>query len=79
VGLQRGPLSLLSTIEELLGRKRSGSGIETENTAPGIRRADRATPLYPQRLALTSLTRGGRSVGIVRFGTQATELVFYED
>jgi hypothetical protein len=28
VGLERGPLSLLSTIEELLGRKNSGSGLE---------------------------------------------------
>jgi hypothetical protein len=28
VGLERGPLSLVSTIEELLGRKISGSGIE---------------------------------------------------
>jgi hypothetical protein len=29
VGLERGPLSLVSTIEELLGRKSSGSGIES--------------------------------------------------
>jgi hypothetical protein len=29
VGLERGPLSLVSTIEELLGRKRSGSGLES--------------------------------------------------
>jgi hypothetical protein len=28
VGLERGPLSLVSTIEELLGRKSSGSGVE---------------------------------------------------
>jgi hypothetical protein len=28
VGLERGPLSLVSTNEELLGRKRSGSGLE---------------------------------------------------
>jgi hypothetical protein len=28
VGLERGPLSLVSTIEELLGRKSSGSGQE---------------------------------------------------
>jgi hypothetical protein len=28
VGLQRGPLSLVSTIEDLLGRKSSGSGLE---------------------------------------------------
>jgi len=31
------------------------------------------TPLYPQKLALTSPTGGGRSVGIVRSQTKATE------
>jgi hypothetical protein len=30
----------MSTTEELLGRKSSGSGLETENTAVGIRHAD---------------------------------------
>jgi hypothetical protein len=34
-----------------------------------------ATPLYPQTLSLTSPTSGGRSVGIVRLRTEATELV----
>jgi hypothetical protein len=29
VGLERGPLGLVSTIEELLERKSSGSGIES--------------------------------------------------
>jgi hypothetical protein len=28
VGLERGPLDLMSTIEELFERKRSGSGLE---------------------------------------------------
>jgi hypothetical protein len=28
VGLERGPLSLVSTIEELLGRKSNGSDLE---------------------------------------------------
>ena len=40
--------------------------------APGL---DHATPLYPQKLALTSPTGGGRSVGIVRSRTKATEFV----
>ena len=31
------------------------------------------TPLYPQKLALTSPTGGGSSVGIVRSRTKATE------
>jgi hypothetical protein len=35
LGLERGPLSLVSTIEELLERKNSGSGLETEITAVG--------------------------------------------
>jgi hypothetical protein len=72
-GLERGPLSLVSTIEELLGRKSSGSGLESWNH-------DRRDPprwtrdtLYKQKLALTSPTSGGRSVGIVRSQTQATE------
>ena len=39
----------------------------------GTRCADHVTPLYPQKLALTSLTGGGRSVGIVRSRTKATE------
>ena len=38
----------------------------------GIRCADHVTPLYPQKLALTSPTGGGRSVGIFRSRTKAT-------
>jgi hypothetical protein len=33
--------------------------------------------LYPQMLTLTSPTNGGRSVGIVRSRTQATEFSFF--
>jgi hypothetical protein len=69
VGLERGPLSLMSTIE----RKDSGSGLENR----GIRRADHATSLYLQKIALTSPTSGGRSVGIVCSQTKATELLIY--
>ena len=47
-------------------------------TAVGIRCADHVTPLYPQKLALTSPTGGGRSVGIVRSRTKATESEFSE-
>jgi hypothetical protein len=32
--------------------------------------------LYPQTLALTSSTSGGRSVGVARLRTKATEFVF---
>jgi hypothetical protein len=44
VGLERGPLSLESTIEELLNRKVSGPVYKTENTAIGIRHADHVAP-----------------------------------
>jgi hypothetical protein len=40
MGLERGPLSLVSTTEELLDKKSSGSVYKTENTAVGIRHAD---------------------------------------
>jgi hypothetical protein len=73
VDLERGPLSLVSTIEKLFGRKNSGSGLE-------IREYDRRNPsrrsrgtLYPQKLALTSLTNCSRSIDIVHSRTQATE------
>jgi len=45
--------------------------------AVGTRCADHVTPLYPQKLALTSPTGGGRSVGIVRVRTKATEFNLY--
>jgi hypothetical protein len=76
VDLKRGPLRLVSTIEELLERIISGCDLE-------IRECGRREPsrwprgtLYPQKLTLTSLTSGGRSVGIVRSWTQATEFSF---
>jgi hypothetical protein len=44
-----------------------------ENTAIGIRHADHVAPSIRKRLALTSLTSDGRSVGIVRLRNEATE------
>jgi hypothetical protein len=49
VGLERGPLSLASTIEELLERKSSGSGLETEITAVGDPPRWLRDTLYPQK------------------------------
>jgi hypothetical protein len=69
VGLEQGPLSLVSTTEELLGRK--NSGFDLENREYGCRdpsRWPRGTH-YPQKLVLTSPTSGGRS------RTQATEFL----
>ena len=55
-------------------KKSSGSRSRKQRlTAVGIRCADHVTPLYPQNLALTSPTGGGRSVGIVRVRTKVTE------
>jgi hypothetical protein len=73
IGLERGPLSLVSTTERLLGRKCSGSGLEShEYGRRDPSRWPRGT-LYPQKLALTSPTSGSRSVGIVLSRTGATE------
>jgi hypothetical protein len=66
VGLERDPLSLVSTIEKLLERKNSGSGLNNENTSVGIRQSLRCGTLYTQKFALTLSINGGRSIGIVR-------------
>jgi hypothetical protein len=44
MGLERGPLSLVSTTEELLDRKVAAPVYKTENTAVGIRHADQVAP-----------------------------------
>ena len=60
-----------------MNEKSSGSrSIKQRLTAVGTRCADHVTPLYPQKLVLTSPTGGGRSVGIVRVRTKATEFFF---
>jgi hypothetical protein len=64
--------------EELLGRKSSGSGLESREYGcrdPSL--LPRGT-LYPQQLELTSPTSGCRSVGIARSRTQATEFFYYQ-
>jgi hypothetical protein len=77
VGLERGPLSLVSTTEELLGRKSSGSGLESrEYDRWDPSRRPRGT-LNPQKFPLTLPTIGGRSVGIVHSRTQAREFSFF--
>jgi hypothetical protein len=44
VGLERGPLSLVSTTEELLDRKVAAPVLKIKNTAVGIRHADHVAP-----------------------------------
>jgi hypothetical protein len=58
VSLEWGPLSLVNTIEELIERKSSGSGLEKQEYG---RRDPSQWPrrtLYQQKLALTSQTSG---------------------
>jgi hypothetical protein len=59
-----------------LEKKNSVSGIE--NRGYGRKDPSRLPhgTLYPQKLPTTSPTSGGRSVGIVRSPTQATEFSF---
>jgi hypothetical protein len=76
-GLERGPLSLASTTEELLDRKVGAPVYKIENTAVGIRHADHMAPSIRKKLAINSPTSGGRSVGIVRSRTQTMEFSFF--
>jgi hypothetical protein len=77
VGLDRGPLSLMSTIEELLERKSNGSGLENQDYDRwGSAALTTQHPSIRKKLVLTSPTSCGRSVGIVRSRTQATEFVY---
>jgi hypothetical protein len=71
MGLDRGPLSRVSTSEEILGRNSRGSGLETRQYGRRDTSHWRRGTLYPnKKLALTSPTSGGLS------WTQATEFSF---
>jgi hypothetical protein len=59
VGLERGPLSLVNTIEELLERKKNGSDLENRDSGRMGSTALTTWHPYPQKLALTSPTSGG--------------------
>jgi hypothetical protein len=74
--LERGPLSLVRTTEELLGRKSSGSGPENRDKRP--RESVALTTQHPlsAKVGTTSPTSGGRSVGIVCSRTKATGFSF---
>jgi hypothetical protein len=68
-----GPLSLVSTIDEQPERKSSGSGLESENTAVGIRHADHVASSISKSWHSNSPTSGGLLVRIIRSRIQATE------
>jgi hypothetical protein len=75
-GSGTGPLSLVSTTEELIERNNSGSCLENREYG---RRDPSCWPrgtLYPQKLAITSPTIGGRSLGIVEFFLTKSELKY---
>jgi hypothetical protein len=61
VGLKRGPLSLASTLEKLLGRNSGGSGLENREYGR------RDPPLFPHDTLFakvsTDFAKKGRSLG----------------
>jgi hypothetical protein len=74
-GLERGPLSFVSTIEELLGRESSGSGLDGQEY--GCRDQSWRPRAAIHRSWYWLRWKGGeRSVGMVRSQTQATELSY---
>jgi hypothetical protein len=68
VGLERGPLSLVSKTEELIGRKSSCSDLENREYGSNNRSLWPRNTLYPQKLALTSPISGGCSIGVFTCG-----------
>jgi hypothetical protein len=65
IGLERGPLRHVSTIEDLHGVKSSGSDPECREYGHRDTSCSPRGTLYSQKFALNSPTSGGRSVGIV--------------
>jgi hypothetical protein len=62
VGLEWGSLSLVSKIEELIGRNSSGSGLENREYGSGDPLHWARDTLYPQKLALRRHAAVARSV-----------------
>jgi hypothetical protein len=77
VGLERGPLSLVRIIEELLEWKSSGSGQENRINGPWDPLRWPRDTLYPRMLALTSPTSGGHLIGIVHLRTEGHGVQFF--
>jgi hypothetical protein len=77
VGLEQVHSASWGQLRSYLNKEVAAPGLENRDlTAVGICCADHVTPLYPQKLALTSPTGSGRSVGIVRSRTKAMEFSF---
>jgi hypothetical protein len=77
VGLERGPLSLVSTNEELLEWKSFGSGLENRDYGRGDPLRWPRDTFYQLKLALTTPTRLRSLGGIVRLRTKTTEYVLH--
>jgi hypothetical protein len=75
VGLEWGPFILMSTNEELLGRKYIHSSLEVREYGSRDPLCSPLDTLYPQKLALTSQTSSGCSACIVLSQTKALELL----
>jgi hypothetical protein len=75
VGLERGSLSLMSTIEELLGRNSSSFSLEIREYGHGDPSFWPCDTLYPQELTLISPTSGSHSVSVVSSSTKAMAFV----
>jgi hypothetical protein len=60
-------------------RNSNGCGLESREYGRGDPLRLPHDTLYPQKLALTSPTSGGRSVGIVRSRTKVTEFFLRRD
>jgi hypothetical protein len=76
VGLEQGPLSLVSTTEELLDRKVAAPVYKTENTAVGIRHADHVSPSIRKKIG-NHFADKRRSLGLYSSSlTQTMELFF---
>jgi hypothetical protein len=75
VGLEQGPLSLVSTTVELPGRSSSGSGLEIREYGRRDPLCSLRDTLYGQQVGITSPTSCGSSVGIDRSQIKAMESV----
>jgi hypothetical protein len=73
VGLERGPLSLVSATEELLQRKNISSGLENRDYG----RKDPPHWRRDKKVGTNLATSACHSVGIVRSRTKATELLLF--
>jgi hypothetical protein len=76
VGLERGPLSLVSTIEELHGRKSSGFGLESREYCHRAQSHRPRSSIYPQNVG-TNFADKQRSLDKFARGLRPWSLVFF--